>query len=365
MTAESAIRPLAPEKLLIDTLPQWLENVPGAIQKAALVVSPGRAQLASRLFETQRFEGIQAWYLDLHDAAQTAAICDDSVDVLCGADLPEDEFQLVALPVLKRAEAELTRDLLQQAHMRLCEGGYLVASVNNPKDNWLHSQLQILFDKVTTVRDTAGCVYWARKTKALRKIRDFSCEFSFRDEERLIQVVSRPGVFSHRRLDSGARQLMLSAEITATDNVMDLGCGAGAVALAAAARTHGQVFGVDANARAIACLKRGAELNGLDNIVPIWNADGNLDLPVAIDLVLANPPYFGDDRISQHFVDTGVSVLRPGGALLVVTKSPNWFEAYFEQSQLEDIVILEASRYWVVCGRMASQPSAPKSASDD
>lgn len=339
--------PLPTEQLMMRELPS-LGGVRG------LVISPGRAQMASHLLDTQQFQTVDAWYVDLHNATSATQYCPESVEVLCGADLPDAAYDLVAMPVLKRSEAEMTRDLLQQAHARLVPGGYLTTSVDNPKDTWLHEQMQALFDKVTSCRTPDGCVYWGRKTNELKKVKDFDCQFVFRDEdERMIQVVSRPSVFSHRRLDPGARQLMLAADIGEADNVLDMGCGSGAISMAAAFRTTGQVFGVDANARAVECLAKGAELNELANVTPVWNADGVLDLPVPIDLALANPPYFGDDNISRHFVDTCYASLRPLGALLVVTKSPSWYEAYFQQL-FEDIVIFESSRYFVACGRKPS-----------
>lgn len=363
--------PLRCEQLLIESFPDNLPRLPQAHllnepQKlSALVISPGRAQAAEVLAQSGSFQTVHAWYLDLHDASQvsfeessidessTAAGNQPTVEVLCGADLPEESYDLITMPVLRRGEAEYTRDLLQQAHQRLVPGGQLAVAVDNPKDQWLHEQLQPMFDKVTNLRQTKGCVYWAKKTSELRKQKDFSCQFAFRDEGRLIQAFSRPGVFSHRRLDNGARQLMLTAEIGPQDNVLDMGCGCGSVALAAAFKTSGQVFGVDSNARAIQCLKKGAELNGLTNIHAVWNADGQIELPVPLDVALANPPYFADNGIAQHFVDTAYSLLRPGGALLVVTKQPGWYEAYF-QHLLDDVVIFEAARYFIACGRKPS-----------
>lgn len=342
--AESPLPPLPTEQLLIDNLPQW-------DAQRAIVISPGRAQLARHLASEQGVAQVSAWFYDLHDATAAAKVCDENIDILCSGDLPDSETDLVAMPVLRRGEAELTRDLLQQGHERLAMGGYLACSVDNPQDQWLHQQMQALFDKVTCHREDRGCCYWGKKTKPLKKIKDFTCQFAFRDDEnRLIQVVSRPSVFSHRRLDPGARQLMLSAEIGPNDQVLELGCGSGAISLASAFHTSGNVFAVDANARAVECTQRGAQLNNLENVHCILNADGNLDLGVPIDLALANPPYFGNDLISKHFVDTAVGVLRPGGALLLVTKQPKWYEEYF-QTLLEDIVIFEASRYFVACGR--------------
>ena len=48
-----------------------------------------------------------------------------------------------------------------------------------------------------------GAVYVATKTEPLKKIKNFECEFAFRDRGRLIRAVSRPGVFSHRSIDAG------------------------------------------------------------------------------------------------------------------------------------------------------------------
>lgn len=346
----SELPPLPVEQLLIDNLPEW-----GSTR--GLVISPGRSQLADFLVKGRGMSQVAAWYVDLYDATAASAACIDGVEVQCGSELPDAEVDLVAMPVLRRGEAEMTRELMQQAHQRLVEGGYLAVSVDNPQDQWLHGQMQALFDKVTCHRTKIGSTYWAKKTKPLKKLKNYSCQFDFRDvachdnQARIIQVVTRPSVFSHRRLDVGARQLMLSAEIGPTDNVLEMGCGAGAVSLAAAFQTSGTVYAVDSNCRAIECTARGAELNQLTNVRAILNADGDLQLPVPIDLALANPPYFGNDRISQHFVDTASASLRPGGALLVVTKQPAWYETYFETQSLEDIVIFEAAKYFIVCGR--------------
>jgi 16S rRNA (guanine1207-N2)-methyltransferase len=295
-----------------------------------------------------------AWYYDLHSSTETTAAtaaCGPQVTVVCQADLPPLELDLFAMPVLKRGEAELTRDILQQGHERLKQGGTMMVSVDNPQDRWLHEQMQVMFSKVTSLRLDRGCVYIALKDKPLKKVKDFSCQYAFRDaDRRLIQVCSRPSVFSHRRLDPGARQLLLAAEVGPQDRVLDMGCGAGAIALAAAFQTQERVYAVDANARAVACTLKGVELNTLTNVEVILNANGQLELPAPVDLALANPPYFGDDRISKHFVDTCLQNLRTGGALLVVTKKPRWYEAYFEDL-LDDVLVFESSAYHIACGR--------------
>lgn len=362
----SDLPPYLTEQLMMDHLPvdSIVQAVAGAFNPMTCLISPGRAQMASRLMDVladhpSAYTGEHrpiAWYVDLFAAAMTSrtlnSYSDSSreVEVVCSADLPNEVMQVVAVPILKRGEAEFARDILQQAHMRLSHGGLLLASVDNPQDTFVHDQLRAMFDKVTAVRLAEGCVYWGSKTNELRKAKDFSCQFAFKDEGQLIQVISRPSVFSHRRLDPGARQLMLAAEIGPEDHVLDMGCGSGVVALSCAMKTTGTVTGVDANARSVECLQRAAELNGLSNVRAELNADGNFELDQAIDVALANPPYFGDEVISRHFVDTCFSALRPGGALLVVTKQPSWYEDYFA-GLLEDITTFESGRYFVACGR--------------
>ncbi len=350
------MQPLICEQILIDSLPHW-------DGKRFLVVSPGRAQLAwhlSQRLAAQQTEAasVAAWYVDLHRANEARTALADSgakVDILCSADLPgspevpEEQYDAVMMPVLKRGEAEFTRDIMQQAHSRLKVGGYLAVSVDNPSDNWMHEQMRTILDKVTVHQHAQGRAYWGRKTGPLKRVRDFDCELQFRDEDRILTAYSRPSVFSHRKLDDGARQLIKHVDIAPEDNVLDFGCGSGVVALACANRTHGKVFGVDANTRAIECLARGAATNGMTNVTALLNADGRLGLSVKIDVALANPPYFGDQKIWQHFTDACLSNLRVGGSLLIVTKQPNWFAEYLEP-KVESLSVAPSGHYFLVHG---------------
>lgn len=337
--------PLLSEQILIDTHPDW----PG---ERFLVISPGRSQVGWQVRTRHPLAQVQAWYCDLYQATEaraTAVNANAAIDVVCATDLPGDAYDAVFMPVLKRGEAELTRELMQQAHQRLKTGGYLAMSVDNPTDTWLHEQMRTILEKVTVRQHPHGRAYWGRKTGPLKRVRDFSCEFQFRDEDCLLTAFSRPSVFSHRKLDDGARQLIKHVEIGPEDNVLDYGCGSGVVALACAGRTSGKVIGVDANTRALECLKRGAVANDLENIQTILNADGQLGLPIKIDVALANPPYFGDQKIWQHFADACLSNMRVGGSLLIVSKQPNWFVEYLDP-KLESLSVAQSGNYFLVHG---------------
>jgi 16S rRNA (guanine1207-N2)-methyltransferase len=197
-------------------------------------------------------------------------------------------------------------------------------------------------------------LYVATKTEPLKKHKNFACEFAFRDRGRLIRACSRPGVFSHRHIDPGARRLIDEMQIDPDARVLDIGCGTGTVALAAACRADGaSVHAVDSNARAVECTLRGAQLNGFTNLTIELNADGNYHGAGKFDLALANPPYYSGFRIARHFLAAGREALCPGGTLLLVTKQPQWYEQHMPQ-WFDDVTVTERKGYYLF---QAARPS--------
>jgi 16S rRNA (guanine1207-N2)-methyltransferase len=273
--------------------------------------------------------------------------------MICQADFPADQIDLAMLPLTATGQAELTREWLQQAHERLAVGGRLLAATDNPRDTWLGEQLRKLCDRVVRKADDRAAVYEAVKTGPLKKMKDFSCEFVFRDRQRLIRAVSRPGVFAHRRVDPGARALLEVMEVAAGDRVFDMGCGSGVVALAGAMRAEEMtVYAVDSNPRAVQCTLLGAAMNGKEKKVAArLDAEGSCDQPGSYDLFLANPPYYSNYRIAEIFLDAGRRALRPGGTMLLVAKRPDWYlealPARFDRvavAPVRDYVVFSAVR---------------------
>jgi 16S rRNA (guanine1207-N2)-methyltransferase len=270
--------------------------------------------------------------------------------VVCAADFPDGPFDLVVIPIDPRGDSELARDLLQSGHERLAAGGRMLSATSNDEDQWLHDEMRKLFDKVTRRPLDEGVLYLATKTAGLKKHKNFECEFAFRDQERLIKAVSRPGVFSHRSLDGGARALMNTMVVRDGDRVLDLGCGSGVVAFAAAFRAERvAVVAVDSHARAVECTAKGAALNGLENVTSILNADGEVPEPGTYDLVLGNPPYYSDYRIAEVFLQGARRALKPGGKVLIVAKSYAWYETRMPEL-FDDMKLHEHKQYTVVEG---------------
>jgi 16S rRNA (guanine1207-N2)-methyltransferase len=316
-----------------------LEIARGLSGERIICTTVGRAQAAVSLAAERpsarvtAVTAVTAWFLDLyrHDLA-VAAWADPPAGLAaaCAADMPPGPYDLAVLPLSKDGEAELSREMIQAALQQLAIGGHLVVAIDNAKDKWLHEQLTETGETVR-VRPAAGpkpetIAYIVQKTREPQKVRDFSCEFVFRDRERLLKAVSRPGVFAHRRIDPGARHLLNAVDVAPELRVLDIGCGSGCVAIGIAARDPSvHVHAFDSSARAVECTRRGAAMNDLGNITVALEAAGDVPEPGTWDLALANPPYYADFRIAELFVDSARRALAPGGTLLVVTKQPSWY----------------------------------------
>lgn len=343
---DECLAPYPQEELLIGAIPQMSGG-------RLLCTSAGLAQFAIQAARALPYAAVTCTYSDLYRANLTLTYWHDlppNLRIDCAADLPKEEADLIALPLSARGEAELTRELIQAGHERLRLTGKLYATTDNPTDTWLRDQLGKIFRKVERHSSTAGTLYVATKTEPLKKLRNFSCEFAFRDRGRLIRAYSRPGVFSHRSVDAGARKLMNEMRIDPGARVLDIGCGAGVIALAAACRPDGvMVHAIDSNSRAIQCTQRGAELNELDNLTTELNAVGGYGGAGSYDLALANPPYYASFRIAQHFLVAGRDALRPGGKILVVTKRPDWYHQNMS-GWYDDVNVSEQKGYFVIEG---------------
>jgi 16S rRNA G1207 methylase RsmC len=340
---QADIPPYPQEQLLIDAIPRMSAD-------RLICTSAGLAQFAAIAARAMPQATVSSTYLDLYRANLAMDYwkdCPPNLRIECTADLPSDEADVVAFPFSSGGEAELTRDLIQAGHERLRIGGQMYAATENRKDKWLLEQLSKVFRKLECYGSPAGVLYVGTKTEPLKRVRNLACEFAFRDRGQLIRAYSRPGVFSHRHLDTGARRLMDQMELEPGTRVLDIGCGAGTVSLAAACRDKTvTVHAVDSNARAIECTNRGAELNELASVTSELNDDGNYSAG-NYDLALANPPYYASFRIAEHFLAAGRRALRPGGKILIVTKSPAWYHEniarWFDQA-----VIREIKGYYVV-----------------
>ncbi len=343
-------KPASAERLLI-------ERFPVHPQGRILCTSLGRGQLAAELAALPAVSHVTCWFVDAWSAQETQEWVDlnreitQPIDVVAAPDLPSGPFEGIVIPAGHRGEGEYVRELMQQAAERLVDGGWLACGVDNPEDRWMHDELRKVFRKVRRDPHHHGVVYLATREAPPKRLRNFRAEYAFRDAGNLVKVVTRPGVFSHRELDLGARALLEAVEVNPGERVLDIGCGSGAVGLALCLRQPGvTLHGIDANTRAVECTLEGAALNGLAGATAAVTATGEIRAPGQFDLAVGNPPYHSQFRIAEIFVQAARRGLKPGGRVAMVTRKPEWFDARMRQF-FQQIEVRESRTYYVVSGR--------------
>ncbi|HYK92585.1 MAG TPA: class I SAM-dependent methyltransferase [Thermoplasmata archaeon] len=143
------------------------------------------------------------------------------------------------------------------------------------------------------------------------------------------------GVFASHGLDPGTALLIEALNPRPTDRILDLGCGWGAVGIAAAKLApRGQVILTDTNHRAIGLARGNVARNGLVNAEV---RAGSLFAPVInerFDLIATNPPFHIGRESILELLAQAPDHLTDDGRLLLVGKGSQGIRFY--QSWLED-----------------------------
>ena len=129
------------------------------------------------------------------------------------------------------------------------------------------------------------------------------------------------GVFSRGHLDAGTSLLLRSGlPISATGDLLDLGCGAGPIALTMARRAPAAtVWAVDVNSRARTLCRRNAERNGIGNIHVA--APHEVPDDIRFMTIWSNPPIrIGKAALHRLLLDWLGRLDHDGRAALVVQK---------------------------------------------
>jgi 16S rRNA (guanine1207-N2)-methyltransferase len=140
---------------------------------------------------------------------------------------------------------------------------------------------------------------------------------------RRFEFLTSSSVFSKKKIDLGTHVLIESMALPQCGNVLDIGCGYGAVGITAAA-TNPQLHVVmtDVNMRAVRLAKQNVEANRV-----IKNAEvryGYLYEPVEamqFSCVLSNPPVSAGMDLVKAIIAGAPKVLAAGGSFQMVIRS--------------------------------------------
>lgn len=134
-------------------------------------------------------------------------------------------------------------------------------------------------------------------------------------------MVTDRGVFSHGHLDTGTALLLREAPpLPAHGTLLDLGCGAGPIALTMARRSPAAtVWAVDVNERARALTEANAARNDITNLSVAQ--PGDVPSTLRFDVIWSNPPIRIGKLALHELLEEWLPRLTAGGtAVLVVQK---------------------------------------------
>ena len=142
-------------------------------------------------------------------------------------------------------------------------------------------------------------------------------------EDRTMNTDLSTAVFAGGQLDEGTRLLLEALQVRATDEALDIGCGAGYVGLhMARLASKGQVTMVDVSLAAVAEATRAVQQSGLTNVHVLPSDGAQAVITQHFDLVATNPPFhqggIQTTSIAERFICESAQVLRPRGRLYLV-----------------------------------------------
>ena len=139
---------------------------------------------------------------------------------------------------------------------------------------------------------------------------------------RMFEFLTASGVFSRKRIDPGTRLLIESMILPEEGTVLDIGCGYGAVGIAAAAfNPKLRVVMTDVNERAVWLARENAKRNYVSNVEV---RRGDLYEPVKdmrFHAILSNPPISAGMRVVTPIITEAPKHLVDGGLLQIVVRT--------------------------------------------
>ena len=151
------------------------------------------------------------------------------------------------------------------------------------------------------------------------------CSFVYRGHG--LNFMTDAGVFSKGELDTGTR-LLLDALPDVYGDVLDLGCGWGAIGVAVKKKyPAAHVTMVDVNRRALELCRFNAVRNGIT--AECLESDGMAEvMERTFDFIITNPPIRASKPVIYRMFADAASRLNPGGALYLVIRKQQGAEMY-------------------------------------
>ena len=139
-------------------------------------------------------------------------------------------------------------------------------------------------------------------------------------------IEAAPELFSPSAADRGTLAMASQVELLPGQTLLDLGCGAGLVGIAAAkVLGEGAVVLTDVDPAAVACARENAARNGVAGVRIVQGDALEAVDATGFDWILSNPPYQADFSVPKRFIEKGFNRLKVGGCLVMVVKRLPWY----------------------------------------
>lgn len=154
------------------------------------------------------------------------------------------------------------------------------------------------------------------------------------------------GVFSKDGLDFGSRLLL---EVIPQDEVggkiLDMGCGYGVLGIVLAKVLLVKVDMVDVNLRALHLSKRNAKLNGVSDLVNIFESDCYSNISTKYTTIITNPPIRAGKKVVYDIVMNARNYLDDDGNLyLVIRKEQGAKSLIVDLEKVYTVKVLEKKK---------------------
>lgn len=174
--------------------------------------------------------------------------------------------------------------------------------------------------------------------------------FTLSAGDRALRVHTDSGVFSREHLDPGSALLLKALPQDLTGQVLDMGCGWGALGLIiAATRPAASLTLADINQRALALCEKNFHDNGLKG--HFVHSDGFAAITGYYDLIVTNPPIRAGKQVIYPMFADATRHLKPGGRLVLVIRKQQGAPsalAYLKTLYAHVAQPLREMGYWII-----------------
>ncbi len=158
--------------------------------------------------------------------------------------------------------------------------------------------------------------YFSRKQQSNAKERKILVRY----QGAAYEFFTASGMFSVEHLDTGSEVLITYCKIKGKENVLDLGCGWGAIGILLKKRYPSvEITFSEINERAAKMARKNCERHQVD--ATVYCSDGFERIKENFDVVLLNPPISAGRELCFRLISESYAHIAPGGNMQIVART--------------------------------------------